>query len=735
MAKKKKRTVKSKKSASKAVQEFLSEAQEFAESLSRNLMSMDEGLRTGEPDPELINDVFRGWHTLKGLAGTFGVESLSRLAHHEENLLDDIRLGRVELTGDVLDTLLGSVETVMLILGTVGESGDLTAADGRPEVDKLIDLLEQGGDAASLTDQPAEDELADVAMTTELVPTEVLEVLTEYEEHRLKINLEKGRPLYRVRTRFELQSIDSELEAIKQRLKPVGEIITYLPSTEGDDPDKLDIDVLLALKGTVDDLSRVLQNESVELEIVVPERGSVAEPRPTLPPPPAVTASPEAPEAREHGTSPVLAAPQGELVPGPEEAGQPLSLRSVSQTVRVDIGKLDRLMNVVGELNIIRGSITKVSDEMRSLAGRRELAIELHRINRGFERRLAELREGILEVRMVPVGQMFDRLARMTRKISRELSKEIHFVVSGADTEVDKLIIEELSDPLMHIIRNAIDHGIEGREDRVASGKLEVGTVALTAYQKGNHVLFEIEDDGTGIDGERILEVSVARGQLTLEQAELMSQREVLNLIFLPGVTTTTEATVLSGRGVGMDVVKTNIGALGGVIEVQSELGIGTKFTITMPVTMAIIPALLVIVEEATYAVPLNTVAEALFISQRDLRSVAGTETMTLRGQTLPLCRLDQFFGFDRSGPLPEDSCVVVAALGQRRLGLVVDAMIGQQDVVIKPLGPSLDEARCFAGATDIGDQHLSLVLDTAAVIEEYFSTDDGADRLAAQSE
>jgi two-component system chemotaxis sensor kinase CheA len=330
---------------------------------------------------------------------------------------------------------------------------------------------------------------------------------------------------------------------------------------------------------------------------------------------------------------------------------------------------------------------------------------------------------------------MFDRLARMTRKISRELAKQIHFVVSGADTEVDKLIIEELSDPLMHIIRNAIDHGIEEREDRIASGKPEVGTVALTAYQKGNHVLFEVEDDGAGIDGERILEVSVARGQLSLEQAEMMSQREVLNLIFLPGVTTTTEATALSGRGVGMDVVKTNIGTLGGVIEVQSELGIGTKFTITMPVTMAIIPALLVIVDGATYAIPLNTVAEALFVSPGDLRSVAGTQTMTLRGQTLPLCRLDRFFGVAGSDPIPEDSCVVVAALGQRRLGLVVDALVGQQDVVIKPLGPSLDSTRCFAGATDIGDQQLSLVLDTAAVIEEYFSADEGAERRLAKSE
>jgi two-component system chemotaxis sensor kinase CheA len=726
---------KRKSGASKALEEFLSEAQEFAESLSRNLLAMDKALKSGEPDPDLVNDVFRGWHTLKGLAGTFGVESLSRLAHHEENLLDDIRLGRVELTPAVLDTLLGSVETVMLILATVGEAGELTAADGLAEVDKLIRILEGGdGETGGGPGSPGAGLDGSPAAATEIVPGEVLEVLTEYEEHRLRTNLERGRPLYRVRTSFELQAIDTELEAIKQRLKPVGEIITYLPSTEGDDPDLLDIDVLLALKSSYDELTAALAGQNVQVELLAQDQAGGREPKPTLPPPPPAEVRAAGPgDEGVYETAPGLAAPV-ELAPE-AEVGQALSLRSVSQTVRVDIGKLDRLMNVVGELNIIRAAISKVSDELRSLVGRRELAIELHRVNRGFERRLAELREGILEVRMVPVGQMFDRLARMTRKISRDLAKEVHFVVSGADTEVDKLIIEELSDPLMHIIRNAIDHGIEAREDRVAAGKPEVGTVALTAYQKGNHVLFEVEDDGGGIDGERIIEVAVARGQLSLEQAELMSQREILNLIFLPGVTTTTEATVLSGRGVGMDVVKTNIGALGGVIEVQSELGIGTKFTITMPVTMAIIPALLVIVDDLTYAIPLNTVAEALFISESDVRSVAGAETMTLREQTLPLCRLDRFFGLEREGPWPEGSCVVVAALGQRRLGLVVDALIGQQDVVIKPLGQSLDEARCFAGATDIGDQRLSLVLDTAAAIEEFFSAGDGGERRAATSE
>jgi len=278
----------------------------------------------------------------------------------------------------------------------------------------------------------------------------------------------------------------------------------------------------------------------------------------------------------------------------------------------------------------------------------------------------------------------------------------------------------------MHILRNAIDHGIETPAKRRAAGKIETGTVALTAYQKGNHVLIAVEDDGGGIDGERIVEVAVARGLLSAEQAAALTPREVLQLIFLPGVTTADAATEISGRGVGMDVVKTNIAALGGVVEVQSDAGAGTEFTITMPVTLAIIPALLVEVLGGTYAIPLNTVAEAVAVVPGSVRTVMHAETMTLRGQALPLCRLDALFGRPRPGPIAAGSCVLVAVLGQRRLGLVVDSLIGQQDVVIKPLGPSLEGISGFAGATDIGDQRLTLVLDTAALIDGWFATGEG---------
>ena len=719
----------------KAMKEFLAEAQEFVESLSRNLIEIDKAVRTGEPDPDMVNEVFRGWHTLKGLSSTFGVEPLSLLAHDEESLLDDIRLGRKVFTPHILDSLFESIEEVTKILGIIAESGDIKAtgySDNRTKTTpgQSPDSGQTSGDGKE-DDEPVID-------PKNLIDAEVLEVLTEFEEHRLRINLQQGQAIYKMRIGFSLMSIDQELEDIKGRLRPIGEVITYLPSSESNDPDILDIDVLLALHQSWEDLEAALEGVGAGISTLVPGRGTPKAASDTI-----IPAPPTAEQPSDSSMTGIDSAVASEIEsPVISERGlvkkqkeQPLSLRSVSQSVRVDIGKLDHLMNVVGELNIIRNTITKISDELRSVSEQRELAIELHRVSRGFDRRLAEMQEGILEVRMVPVSQMFDRLSRMTRKMSRNIGKEINLVISGTDTEVDKLIIEELSDPVMHIIRNAIDHGIEDAGERRAVGKPEFGTVALTAYQKGNHILIEVEDDGAGIDGEKILEVAVADGFLSKEAAASLSEREVLNLIFLPGVTTTAKANELSGRGVGMDVVKTNISALSGVVEVQSELGIGTKFTITMPVTLAIIPALLVSVEENTFAVPLNTVAEALTISGADVNKVMGLETFTLRGQTLPLCRMDGFFGRPRHGAIPKSSRLLVASLGQRRLGLVIDELLGQQDVVIKPLGHSLDETRFFAGATDLGDQKLSLVIDTAAVIEEFFASNEDFTQPAAQAE
>jgi two-component system chemotaxis sensor kinase CheA len=404
------------------------------------------------------------------------------------------------------------------------------------------------------------------------------------------------------------------------------------------------------------------------------------------------------------------------------------TVRSVTQTVRVDIHKLDRLMNAVSELAIVKASIDRLFERMRPLAVDRASASELVRLSRTFDRQLEAMQQGILEVRMVPLGQLFERLSRVARQVGRNADKQFNLVITGAETEVDKLIVEELSDPLMHMMRNAIDHGIETAEVRKEAGKPEMGTIALNAFQKGNHVLIELEDDGAGIDTERVLEVALARGFINPADVRSTSRREVLNLIFTPGLSTRADVSDISGRGVGMDVVKTNISKLGGVIDVQSEVGIGTKLAITLPITLAIVRVLVAEVEGHTFAIPLANVREAVQIDESDIFSVDGHEAMTLRGATLRLARLTRVFEIAERR-MSSKHYVVVTMAGSQRLGLVVHKLVGSQDVVMKTIGPSLRSVRGFAGAADLGEEHLGLVIDTPTLYEEVVA----ADRRRAQ--
>ncbi len=679
----------------KAREEFFSEAQEIVEGLSRDLLALDEVARRGQSSPELVNDVFRGVHTLKGLAGLFGASRMATLSHDLEEVLDDLRLGRVELTREVLDLLFRALDVYgqLLTLEREPDESLFGAADKF-----LADLAKavRRSVAPGARDSAAYD----------LDPS-LLAVLTEYEEHRLRTCISSGFSLFRVRASFNLLTIDEELETLKARAKPLGEIVTYLPTGDGGDAESIELELLLASRATHEEITATLQRERVTVEEVDRRRD------PTDAPPRSRAEDAElSPRAREELDEPVAAAEGG-------AAG--LSLRSVSQTVRVDIRKLDSLMNVVGELSIVRSSLARITERVRANPSLRELGFELYRLQRSFERHLGEVQDGILEVRMVPIGQIFDKLGRVARQASREAGKQVSLVITGAETELDKLIVEELSDPLMHMVRNAIDHGIEQINDRVALGKPEVGTIAINAFQKGSHVWIEIEDDGRGIDRARIREIALARGLLDETGAAELDDRALLGLIFLPGFSTKGQADMLAGRGVGMDVVKTNISRLGGVIDVQSEPGIGTKMTVTLPITLAILSSLLVEAGGQTFAVPLSAVEEALAYDPAASRTVDGREVMTLRGASLPLVHLHALFELT-ARPRGRSRFVLVVSAGARRLGVVVDFLEGQQDIVIKPLGRSLAGVRGFAGAASLGDQRVGLVLDAPALIDEAMS-------------
>jgi two-component system chemotaxis sensor kinase CheA len=717
----------------KARDEFLSEAQELVDGLGRDLLHLDEGLKKGRLDAELINDVFRAVHTLKGLSGLFGATRMAGLSHELEDVLDDLRLGRIELTSAVLDLLFQAVSLYGRILAS--ESGE--TPDPAAEVEQLLVALGQfsqrrAGGAVGVVSQ------------YDLDPG-LLGVLTEYEEHRLRTNIAQGQGLYRIRVRFSLSTIDSALDDLKAKARPHGEIITYLPTGSGADIDTIELEILMASRASVELLRSSITGPDVGIDEVrrrAAPSGIPDTPTPVPPDPPAHEsfAPPTrvggsiSPLARETGSvrtpgqlpaaprqTPSVAPSLAQPRPGPSgPMAQELSLRSVSQTVRVDIRKLDRLMTVVGELAIVKTAIANLTDRVRNRAtDARELAIELGRLNRTFDRHLAQMQSGILEVRMVPLGQAFDKLARVVRQISREHGKDVNLVVTGAETEIDKLIVEELSDPLMHMIRNAIDHGIEPRDDRLVVGKPPIGTIALNAFQKGNHVVIEVEDDGRGMDPEALLDAAVRRGVVTREEAKELRPHEVLALVFMPGFTTKEVATDLSGRGVGLDVAKTNIGKLGGIVDITSDVGIGTKMTITLPITLAIINVLLVEIGPRLFAVPLASVEEAIALDESQVRTVESREVLTVRGASLPICRLARLFGIPARPGERRRAFVVIAQVGNRRLGFVVDELVGQQDIVIKPLGKSLKSVRGFAGATELGDQRVALVIDVAALIEE----------------
>jgi two-component system chemotaxis sensor kinase CheA len=722
--------------------EFFSEAQELVDSLGRDLLALDEGLRKGRVDPELINDVFRGVHTLKGLSGLFGATRMAGLSHELEDVLDDLRLGRIDVSTAVLDLLFQAVSLYARLLAA--ESGE--APDPEREVEQLLLSLGQ------LSQRRAGGAVG-VAAQYELDPG-LLGVLTEYEEHRLRANIQQGLSLYRIRVCFSLATIDSALDELKAQARPHGEIVTYLPTGSGANVDAIELEILMASRAPVKVLREAIVGPNISIDEVPRRVGpSVHAPPPLVVPAgarhPQVDASvvprasigtqaarpSETGRARTAGELPGPAKPLAPSAAAPAvpstaaslRGAQPsreLSLRSASQTVRVDIRKLDRLMTIVGELAIVRTAIAKLTDGVRRRgAGSRELSIELGRLNRSLERHLAQMQSGILEVRMVPLGQAFDKLARIVRQISREHDRDVSLVVTGADTELDKLIVEELSDPLMHMIRNAIDHGIEPRDERLSVSKPPVGTIALNAFQKGNHVVIEVEDDGRGMDHDALVAAAMRRGIVSADEAKELTEQEALALIFMPGFTTKAVATDLSGRGVGLDVVKTNISKLGGVVDIASDVGIGTKMTITLPITLAIIHVLLVEIGSHLFAVPLANVEEAIVLDESQVRTVEAREVLTVRGASLPICRLARLFALPPVERQRKAAFVVIAQVGARRLGFVVDELVGQQDIVIKPLGKSLKAVRGFAGATELGDQRIALVLDVAALIEEVLLT------------
>lgn len=689
----------------KAVRDFLAEAEEIVEQLGSELADLSDMAEGNDFNPDVLNSIFRGAHSLKGLAGMFGFSDIAELSHNMENLLDSLRLGKIPINSRIMTVLFESHELMTTLVRVLSE-GDVSGRGAEiaacvVRINACLSPPEKGGAAVS-------------PLQSFGLPDHIKGALTEYEEHRLLDNITRKRNIFNVHTSFDLTTFDSELALVTEILKGCGEVISILPSVGSHMETHIDFEILFGSTRQLDELVNILPDDSVSVSTL--GRGvafdlETVKPLPADIPPPTDKVSKY---LKPEEYLPLSRTPEIPPIQLSEDAA--VSAKSMSRTVRVDIGKLDELMNIVGELVLANSAIASITTKMRN-EGFSRMAIDLGKAAKVLERKLTDLQKGVMEIRMIPVGQLYEKMSRIVRKISREQGKKVELKFFGADTELDKLIVEDISDPMMHIIRNAIDHGIESSEKRLAIGKSEKGVIRISSVQKGNHVVIEVEDDGNGIDLEKVKSKALQNGLLS--DVTSLSDREALDLIFLPGFSTTDKVSEVSGRGVGMDVVKNNIAAISGMVDIETRKGEGSRFIITIPITLAIIKALIISCSGRTYSIPITSVLETLIVKENEIKSVERREVIQLREVTLPLLRLEKFFNIGRDEACPKEFYVVVVGAAEKRLGIVVDDLLGQQDIVIKSMGESFKRFRGISGAADLGDQRTILVLDVGGIINE----------------
>ena len=643
--------------------EFIAETEDLLFECRQFILEIQDTFQTAL-NPDTINALFRAMHTLKGLSGLFGSKGITELSHALEALLDDIRLGKINVNEDAVNFLFKNLDILKAAIDGIKE-------DKEQDLSRHIDEIKSF--RSSLKENVSGPELKGI------IDEAILRVLSEYEEHRLKANLKGGSGIYLLKAIFDLSTFDTSLEELTKKIKSIGELISTLPVSENVPDGFIGFNLMFSSNRP---LVEIKEETSGEIDVVA----------------------------------------QARQLPQQPQKKQEQSIKSTTTTVRVDIDKLDRILNTIGELTLAKDAVKRIGSELTEVQRYSPIVRDVYKISQTLERQLAALQDEVLEIRMVPVGQLFSRLAQVIRRYSRETGKDIELAMFGEDTELDKSLAEEIVDPLMHLVRNSIDHGIEPAEKRRRKGKNEHGNIVLKAFQKGNYVVIEVIDDGRGIDIDKVRAKAVEKG-LIEPDAEL-DERELVNFIFAPGFSTKETATEISGRGVGMDVVKEKLAKLGGFSEVYTKKNEGTTFTLTLPITLAIIKALIVQVGEMKFAIPLTAISETIAIEQKDLQSVERREVFYLRGEMLPIMGVGHIFQIETQRN--DMTFAVVVGFGRRKLGILVDEIIGQQEIVIKSLGEYFKGLGGFAGAAEIGRHEVILVLDVESIIEKSLMKHEG---------
>lgn len=658
---------------------FLEESKEHLESLNQRLLDLEKD----SSNINALNEIFRAAHTLKGMSSTMGFDDLADLTHHMENVLSDLKEGILPVNSTVIDTIFQCFDRLQMIIDQIEANGSGTM-DNRDLINILENIKTGNFEAAATIEQ-------EISTPTSVSIEENSSyqdsfAFNDYDITVLKEAASRNFTIYNIKIAVDQGCLMKAVRVfmVFKALEEDGEVIKSLPPAQDLDEGKFDsnFEIILISKATIIDLEKRLTNIS-EITVLYIQEISVD-------------------SLISQSNSAIMNIENKISKHSLDTMDSPRS-HKVKQTVRVDIERLDNLMNLVGELVMHKGRLEQIGFSYK--------IGELNETIEQIDRISTDLQSVVMKVRMVPIEQVFNRFPRMVRDLARDLNKEVDFLIEGKETELDRTVIDEIGDPLVHLLRNAIDHGLESSQERLKKGKVSKGTVLLRARHEGNNVYIEVEDDGGGIDTDRVLAKAVEKGILTSRDVEQLSREEAIELLFNSGFSTAQNITDISGRGVGLDVVKNKIESLSGEIFVDSKPGQGTRFRIKLPLTLAIIQALMVSVQDEIYAIPLSSVDETTMITTSDIKMVQNQEVIMLRGSVLPLYRLNNLLSVSEQSEA-DDMYVVVVRKADRQIGLVVDSLIGQQEIVIKSLGRLLSGIPGLAGAIVAGDGHVRLILD-----------------------
>lgn len=663
----------------------------FLEESLDNLQTLNESLLDLEQNPEdtdKVNEIFRVAHTIKGMAATMGFTDLAELTHKMEDVLAEFRAGELKVTQDVVTVLFDCLDTLERMVDNVQEGSD-ESIDIDGIMKALEDIKERGVSGRDIAPKEVEINNSPAGTNTSLQ-------LNQYDTSVIKQANEKGYNAIELNITLSENTLLKSARAflIVKDLEEHGEILKSDPSTEEIENEEFDFELkfILITKNNVDEILQVVNGISE----VVKVEGNLVELEP-------VEEKKEEQKAESNAKQPKVA-PKGEQnQPAAKKASPKKEMKKAHQSVRVDLERIDNLMNMVSELVIYRTRLEQIVVSQKSP--------ELNETLEQVGRTTSDLQDLVMKIRMLPLDTVFNRFPRMIRDISVELNKEINFVIEGAETELDRTVIDEIGEPLIHLLRNAADHGIESKEERVAKGKTPVGTVKLVAYQEGTKALIKVIDDGAGINVEKVKAKAEERGINT----EGLSENDIKNLIFAQGFSTNEVVTDISGRGVGMDVVKTKIAALGGTVDLYSEEGKGSTFVIKLPLTLQIIQALLVKVGEDTLAISLGFIDRVIDYKEENIKRSNGKEVIVYRENVIPLIRLNETLDIESSET--DKKFVIIVNVGDKTIGLLVDSLLGQQEIVIKPLGKTLKNLDQYIGATILGNGLVTLILDVGALL------------------